>query len=263
MCPVWDEPMSYAHLMNNVGTTLYNAMIAPLIPYGIQGVIWYQGEANTDRAYQYRKSFPLMIQNWRKNWKDDFSFLFVQLASYGANQSSNDGSNWAELREAQTMTLHLPKTSMAVTTDIGNPNDIHPTNKLDVGKRLAFSALKTTYNQPLTVISPIYKAVRFSDNKAILSFDNIGTGLIAKDKYGYLKGFEIAGEDRHFYYAQARIENSLVIVSSPKVSKPVSVRYGWSNAPIEANLFNQEGLPASPFRTDDWEGVTIKKQYER
>lgn len=263
MCPVWDEPMSYAHLMNNVGTTLYNAMIAPLIPYGIQGTIWYQGETNADRAYQYRKSFPLMIQNWRKDWKDDFPFLFVQLSSYGTNQSSNQGSNWAELREAQTMTLQLPKTGMAVTTDIGNPNDIHPTNKLDVGKRLALSALKMTYHQPLTVISPMYKEVKFSDNKAIISFDNVGTGLMVKDKSESLKGFEMAGEDKQFYYAQARIENNLVIVSSPKVNKPVSVRYGWSNAPIEVSLFNQEGLPASPFRTDDWEGVTVKKQYER
>jgi sialate O-acetylesterase len=263
MCPVWDEPFEFAHLVNNVGTTLYNAMIAPLIPYGIQGAIWYQGETNAGRAYQYRKSFPLMIQNWRKDWKDDFSFHFVQLSSYGKNQSSNEGSDWAELREAQNMTLSLPKTGMAVTTDIGNAADIHPTNKQDVGKRLAMSAFKTTYNQALTVVSPIFKGVKFEKNKAIISFENTGSGLKTDDKYGYLKGFEIAGEDKKFYYAQAQIVDNKVVVSHPKISKPVSVRYAWANAPVDANLFNQEGLPASPFRTDSWDGITVKNQYER
>jgi sialate O-acetylesterase len=262
-CPDWSEPIYFAHLVNNVGTTLYNAMIAPLIPYGIQGTIWYQGETNAGRAYQYRKSFPLMIQNWRNDWKDEFAFHFVQLSSYGKNQNSNDGSNWAELREAQTMTLSLPKTGMVVSTDIGNANDIHPTNKQDVGKRLAFSALKTTYNQLLTVISPLYKDVKFEGNKAIINFENIGSGLKVNDKYGYLKGFEMAGEDKKFYYAQAQIVDNKVIVSHANVAKPVAVRYAWTDAPVDANLFNQEGLPASPFRTDSWEGVTIKNQYER
>lgn len=258
MCPVWDEPINFAHFMNSVGTTIYNAMIAPLIPYGIQGTIWYQGESNADRAFQYRQSFPLMIQNWRKDWKDEFSFLFVQLSSFGKNQSSNEGSNWAELREAQNMTLSLPKTGMAVITDVGNPDNIHPTNKLDVGKRLALSALKMTYNQPAIIISPMFKEVKFSENKAVLSFDNIGSGLMAKDKYGYLKGFEIAGDDKQFYYAQAQIQNNTVVVSNSNVNKPVSVRYAWADAPVEANLFNSEGLPASPFRTDKWEGITTK-----
>ena len=261
MCPVWDEPMQFAHLMNNVGTTLYNAMIAPLIPYSIQGAIWYQGESNADRAYQYRESFPLMIQNWRNDWKDEFPFLFVQLSSYGSNQNSNQGSNWAELREAQTMTLQLPKTGMTVTTDIGNPNDIHPKNKKDVGKRLALNAMKVAYNNSKIIQSPMYKQVQFSKNKAVVTFENFGSSLIAKGSE--LKGFEIAGDDKKFYYAQAKIEENTIIVSSPNVNKPVSVRYGWSNAPIDANLFNQEGLPASPFRTDSWEGITLKKQYER
>ena len=261
MCPVWDEPMQFAHLMNNVGTTLYNAMIAPLIPYSIQGAIWYQGESNADRAYQYRESFPLMIQNWRNDWKDEFPFLFVQLSSYGSNQNSNQGSNWAELREAQTMTLQLPKTGMTVTTDIGNPNDIHPKNKKDVGKRLALNAMKVAYNNSKIIQSPMYKQVQFSENKAVVTFENFGSSLIAKGSE--LKGFEIAGDDKKFYYAQAKIEENTIIVSSPNVNKPVSVRYGWSNAPIDANLFNQEGLPASPFRTDSWEGITLKKQYER
>ena len=261
MCPDWNEPMQFAHLMNNVGTSLYNAMIAPLIPYSIQGAIWYQGETNGDRAYQYRESFPLMIQNWRKDWKDDFPFLFVQLSSYGSNQSSNEGSSWAELREAQTMTLKLPKTGMTVTTDIGNPNDVHPTNKKDVGKRLALNAMKVAYNNPKTVQSPMFKSVQFTDNKAIITFENTGSNLTMKGSA--LKGFEIAGEDKKFYYAQAKIEGNTVIVDNPNVKKPFSVRYGWSDAPINANLFNQEGLPASPFRTDSWEGITLKKQYER
>ncbi len=261
MCPVWDEPMEFAHLMNNVGTTLYNAMIAPLIPYSIRGAIWYQGESNADRAYQYRESFPLMIQNWRNDWKDEFPFLFVQLSSYGSNQSSNEGSSWAELREAQTMTLQLPKTGMTVTTDIGNPNDIHPINKKDVGNRLALNAMKVAYNNSKTIQSPMYKQVQFAENKAIVTFENSGSSLVAKGSE--LKGFEIAGEDKKFYYAQAKIEGNSIIVSNSKVNKPVSVRYGWSNAPIDANLFNQEGLPASPFRTDSWDGVTLKKQYER
>lgn len=261
MCPVWDEPMHFAHLMNNVGTTLYNAMIAPLIPYSIQGVIWYQGESNADRAYQYRESFPLMIQNWRKDWKDNFPFLFVQLSSYGSNQNSNEGSNWAELREAQTMTLKLPKTGMSVTTDIGNPNDIHPTNKKDVGKRLALNAFNVAYNNLKTIQSPLYKKVQFVSNTAIITFNNVGSSLMMKGSE--LKGFEIAGKDKKFYYAEAKIDGNKVIVSNSLVTKPSSVRYGWSNSPIEANLFNQEGLPASPFRTDKWKGITIKKQYEK
>ncbi len=261
MCPVWDEPMQFAHLMNNVGTSLYNAMIAPLVPFGIQGVIWYQGESNADRAFQYRESFPLMIQNWRKDWKDDFPFLFVQLSSYGSNQNSNNGSNWAELREAQTMTLKLPKTGIAITTDIGNPNDVHPTNKKDVGKRLALNALKVAYNLPKTIQSPMFKSVQFADNKAVVSFENSGSNL--KMKGSELEGFEIAGDDKKFYYAQAKIEGNKITVSNSQVKKPTSVRYGWSDAPIDANLFNQEDLPASPFRTDIWEGITIKKQYER
>ena len=260
MCPVWDEPMQFAHLMNNVGTTLYNAMIAPLIPYGIQGVIWYQGESNASRAYQYRESFPLMIQHWRKDWKDDFPFLFVQLASFGKNESSNQGSDWAELREAQTMTLKLPKTGMTVTTDIGNPDDIHPTNKKDVGKRLALNAFKVAYRIPKTIHSPMYREVKFMDNKAIITFDNEESTLVMKGTE--LKGFEIAGEDKQFFYAQAIIDGNSVIVSSEKVKNPVSVRYAWSNAPVNANLSNKEGLPASSFRTDTWNGVTIKNQYE-
>jgi sialate O-acetylesterase len=263
MVPSWKSPRTYEHFMNNVGTTIYNAMIAPLVPYTIAGGLWYQGESNAGRAYQYRKSFPLLIESWRKDWGYEFPFLFVQLATYGPFQNSNQGSDWAELREAQTMTLSLPKTGMAVTTDIGNPNDIHPTNKQDVGHRLALSALKVAYGKDDVVASgPTYKNVEFAGEKAILTFDNVGSGLMAKDKYSYLKGFEIAGKDRKFYYAPARIEGNKIIVSHSKVPQPVAVRYGWANSPLDNNLFNADGLPAVPFRTDEWTGVTEKGKFQ-
>jgi sialate O-acetylesterase len=260
--PAFADPHQYAHSSNNVGTAIYNSMIAPLIPYGICGALWYQGETNAGRAYEYRQSFPLMIKDWRARWKEDFPFYFVQLSSYGPYQNSNQGSDWAELREAQTMTLQLPNTGMAVTTDIGNPKDIHPTNKLDVGKRLAANALKFVYKKDLIYSGPVFETVRFEKNKAVLNFKFTGSGLVAKDKYGYLKGFEIAGEDHVFYYAPAQIDGSKVVVQHPKGLKPVSVRYAWANSPEDANLFNAEGFPACPFRTDDWEGVTLKGKFE-
>ncbi len=267
LMPSFAEKHEYAHLMNNVGTTIYNAMIVPLIPFGIRGALWYQGESNAGRSYQYRQAFPLMINDWRKAWSldgkpDDFSFYWVQLSSYGANQDSNKGSGWAELREAQNMTLSLPKTGMAVTTDIGNPKDIHPTNKQDVAKRLAANALKFDYAQNVVYSSPLYKNALFEDNKAIINFDHVAGGLLAKNKYGYLKGFEIAGEDKVFYFSKAEIVGNTVVVSHPKVTKPVAVRYAWADAPEEANLFNLEGFPASPFRTDDWPGITAKTKFE-
>lgn len=263
MVPSWKSPRTYDHFMNNVGTTLYNAMIAPLVPYTIAGALWYQGESNAGRAYQYRKSFPLLIESWRKDWGYNFPFLFVQLSSYGPFQNSNQGSDWAELREAQTMTLSLPKTGMAVTTDIGNPNDIHPTNKQDVGHRLALSALKVAYGKDNIVYSgPTFKDAQFTGQKAIISFDNVGGGLMVKEKYGYLKGFEIAGRDRKFHYAPARIEGDKVVVSHPEVPEPVAVRYGWANSPIDNNLFNAEGLPAVLFRTDDWKGKTEAGKFQ-
>ncbi|GAB2764218.1 sialate O-acetylesterase [Rhabdobacter roseus] len=261
MIPSWKYPRTYAHFMNNVGTTLYNAMIAPLIPYTIQGALWYQGESNAGRAYQYRQAFPLMINSWRQNWGYNFPFLFVQLATFGPFQNSNQGSDWAELREAQTLTLGLPKTGMAVTTDIGNPDDIHPTNKQDVGHRLALSALKVAYGQEVVHSGPTFKEVLFTERKATLNFDNAGSGLVVKDKYGYLKGFEIAGEDRTFYYAQARLEGGKVVVSHPEVPHPAAVRYGWANSPLDNNLFNAEGLPAVPFRTDSWKGLTEQAKF--
>ncbi|RCR65532.1 sialate O-acetylesterase [Larkinella punicea] len=243
---------------NMTGTILYNAMINPLIPYAIQGAIWYQGESNAGRAYQYRKTFPLMITDWRTRWgQGDFPFLFVQLASFNAaNGTSATGSTWGELREAQTMTLALPNTGMAVTSDIGESKDIHPKNKQDVGKRLALNALKTVYGQDRVYSGPVFKAMEVTGNKAVLTFDHVGGGLQSSDKYGYLKGFEVAGADQKFHWAKAEIQGDKVIVSSSEVATPVSVHYGWADDNGEVNLYNKEGLPAVPFRTDTWPGKT-------
>lgn len=262
LMPAFAEPHTFAHSSNNVGATIYNGMIAPLVPVAIRGVLWYQGESNAGRAFQYRHAFPLMIEDWRKKWKDEFPFYFVQLATYGQDRNSNQGSNWAELREAQTMTLKLPNTGMTVTTDIGNPNDIHPTNKQDVGKRLAAIALNDTYGHKMVCRGPSYASARWEKDRAIISFNNEGKGLMVKDRYQYLKGFEIAGNDRVFYYARAEIQGDKVAVFHPRGMKPVAVRYAWSDAPVDANLFNVEGFPAVPFRTDDWKGVTEGKKFE-
>lgn len=248
---------------NSYPTLLFNAMVNPLLNFAIEGAIWYQGESNAGRAYQYRTAFPLMIQDWRNHWKQgDFPFYFVQLASFNsANGDSRNGSTWAELREAQTMTLSLPNTGMAVTTDIGEANDIHPRNKQDVGKRLAAIALNQTYGQKNVFSGPVYKSMITDGNKARVSFTHLGTGLVAKDKYGYLKGFEVAGADQKFHYAKAWIEGNEVVVSSEHVASPVAVRFGWADNPEDANLFNNEGFPASPFRTDTWKGITENSKF--
>jgi sialate O-acetylesterase len=262
LMPSFAEKHEYVHSSNNIGTTIYNAMIAPLLPFSMRGVLWYQGETNAGRAYQYRQSFPLMINDWRMQWQDEFSFYFVQLSSYGENQDSNKGSNWAELREAQTMTLRLPKIGMAVTTDVGNPNDIHPTNKQDVAKRLAVTALKNDYGQDIVASSPMMETFKFDGAKATITFKNAERGFVIHDKFGYLKGFEVAGEDKIFYYTKAEIAENKVIVSHPKNQKIISVRYAWADAPEDANLFNAEGFPASPFRTDDWKSITFGQKFE-
>lgn len=263
IAPSLAEPHRYVPMVNRVATSIYNAKLAPLIPFGIRGALWYQGESNAGRSYQYRKSFPLMINDWRKRWNDEFPFYFVQLSSYGPDQSSNQGSGWAELREAQTLTLQVPHTGMAVTTDIGNPRDIHPTNKQDVGHRLAVNALHNEYRQQGTYHSPMFDQLSVNGNKAILTFKFADQGLMAKDKYGYVKGFEIAGADKVFYYAQAQVNGNTIEVSHPKVPQPVAVRYGWSDAPVEANVFTSDGFPLTPFRTDDWPGVTLQARYEK
>ncbi len=237
--------------------SLYNGMIAPIVPFAIRGAIWYQGESNAGRAYQYRKLFPAMISDWRRVWgQGDFPFFFVQLANFTDRKPEPAESDWAELREAQTMTLSLPNTGMAVIIDIGEAKDIHPKNKQDVGKRLAQSAQKIAYGKWFGEYSgPMYKGLKIKGSQATITFSH-SKGLKAGAKGGEeLKGFAVAGEDKKFYWATAKIKGRSVIVSSDKVPHPVAVRYGWANNP-EVNLYNKAGLPASPFRTDDWDGVT-------
>ena len=249
---------------NSHPTLLFNAMIHPLIPFAIKGAIWYQGESNASRAWQYRKAFPLMISDWRKSWNQgDFPFYFVQLATFNANNGdSRKGSTWAELREAQTFTLSLPNTGMAVTTDIGNPTDIHPTNKQDVGKRLAAVALHQTYGKNNVYSVPTYQSFKVEGNKISVSFSNIGSGLSTNNKYGYLQGFEIAGADHQFHYARASIDGDKVVIYHEGTTSPIAVRFGWADDTGDNNLFNQEGFPAGPFRTDNWNGITEASKYK-
>lgn len=251
---------------NAYPTLLYNAMINPLVGFGIGGAIWYQGESNAGRADQYNTSFPLMINDWRTMWKESFPFYFVQLTHWqaGGGTSQNGGSTWAELREAQQNTLRLPYTGMAVITDIGNSADIHPRNKQDVGKRLAMLALKKTYGINIQGESPSFSSMTIKDRMAYLSFNNVYGGWQVKNKYGYINGFEIAGADQQFHYAKAWVENGKVAVFSEKVANPVAVRYCWSDDPNDVNLFNSEGLPAAPFRTDNWPRKTkgVKFDFE-
>jgi sialate O-acetylesterase len=233
-------------------TGLYNAMIHPLIPYAIRGVIWYQGESNAGNAVEYRTLFPAMITAWRQAWgQGDFPFLFVQLANFMARAPRPVTTPWALLREAQTMTLALPNTGMAVAIDIGDADNIHPRNKQDVGLRLALPARAMVYGEKdLAYAGPTYEAMTVQDGRIHLSFKHLGDGLTARD--GELKGFAIAGEDRQFVWAEATIEGDQVVVSSDAVPAPVAVRYAWGNNP-EATLYNRAGLPAVPFRTDTWE----------
>jgi sialate O-acetylesterase len=231
---------------------LYNAMIAPLLNYKIKGVIWYQGESNTSKPFEYQKLFPALIANWRQKWNQgDFPFLYVQLANFMEAKDEPSESNWAELREAQLKTLAVPNTAMAVTTDIGEWNDIHPLNKEDVGKRLALAARKLAYGDEEVVYSgPIYKSMKIEGNKIIITFTHIGGGLVVQGG-NELKHFAIAGADKKFIWAKAKIEGDKVIVWNDCLTNPVAVRYAWADNPEGANLYNEEGLPASPFRTDE------------
>jgi sialate O-acetylesterase len=235
----------------NVASNLFNGMINPVIPYAIKGAIWYQGESNAGRAKEYQKLFPAMIADWRKHWgQGDFPFLFVQLANFGGwkpRPSEPVDSSWAELREAQTMTLKKSaNTGMAVTIDIGDSADIHPKNKQDVGKRLALCAQKLVYGKDVECFGPMYESMRVEGDKVRIKFSH-ADGLKAKD--GEPKGFQIAGEDKKWVWADAKIDGQDVFVSSKSVTKPVAVRYGWQDDPV-VNLYNGADLPASPFRTD-------------
>jgi sialate O-acetylesterase len=260
--PSWSSPWYFTDWMNNAGTITYNAMIAPLVGLSLKGAIWYQGESNAGRAKDYQTAFPLMIKDWRSQWGEDFPFFWVQLASYGPENDSNSGSDWAELREAQSMTLALPKTGQVVIYDNTKPHDIHPTNKQFVGERMALSVLNVAYGKTLEYSGPTYKSMKVSKSRIILNFDHTGSGLKSSNKYGNLEGFEIAGADKKFYFAKSEIVRNTVMVSHPKVKSPVAVRYAWSNAPLDANLLNKEGLPATPFRTDTWKGITEETHFE-
>ncbi|GIW95383.1 MAG: 9-O-acetylesterase [Pirellulaceae bacterium] len=239
---------------------LYNGCLRPILGYGIRGVIWYQGESNAARAYQYRHLFPLLIQSWRDEWKQgDFAFYWVQLADFMAEKAEPTESEWAELREAQTMTLALPHTGQAVIIDLGEGNDIHPKNKLEVGKRLARLALAQDYHIPVASRSPQMQSYERQGNKIVITFDHVDRGLVTRDT-NEVRGFAIAGEDRKFVWAQAKIVGqgrNQVEVWSDQVAEPVAVRYAWADNPV-CNLYSAAGLPVTPFRTDDWPGVTAE-----
>ena len=232
---------------------LYNGMIAPLLNYNIKGTIWYQGESNTGNPAEYTRLFPAMIKDWRgKFGQGEFPFLFVQLANFMESAAQPSESNWAETREAQLKALSVPQTAMAVIIDLGEWNDIHPLRKQDVGKRLALAAQKLAYNDKKVIYSgPIYKSMKIVGNKIELTFNHVGGGLMAKNSET-LHYFSIAGADKKFVWANAKIVNKKVIVWSDTVSNPVAVRYAWADNPENANLYNRENLPASPFKTDFW-----------
>jgi len=233
-------------------TPLFNAMINPLIPYGLKGFIWYQGEANTFEAFNYRTLFPMLITDWRQRWgQGNLPFLYVQLANFMKMHTEPSESAWAELREAQTLTLSQPNTGMACTIDIGDANDIHPRNKQEVGRRLALLANKLVYGKPGLIASgPLYKSYKIKGSQVSITFMHTGSKLATKDGQE-VKGFAIAGDDKKFHWAKAVVKGDAVVVYSSEVPKPIAVRYAWADNP-ECNLVNSEGLPAVPFRTDDW-----------
>lgn len=242
VAPTPTAPRAPANPVNqNSPSTLYNGMVAPLVPFAVKGAIWYQGESNAGRAMEYRTLFPAMIQNWRSDFGSNFPFLFVQIAPYNGMGP--------EIREAQLYTLQtVPNTAMAVITDYGEAADIHPKKKEPVGARLALAARALAYGEKITYSGPLFEKMQVMNGKAVLHFKSVGGGLKAEG--GDLTGFTIAGEDGKFVEAKAVITGKdTVEVSSPMVTKPTAVRYGWSNVPV-VNLYNQEGLPASPFRTD-------------
>ncbi|MFZ4775060.1 MAG: sialate O-acetylesterase [Terrimicrobiaceae bacterium] len=262
--------------------TLFCGMINPIVPYAIRGAIWYQGEANVGRAWQYRKTFPLMIQDWRSRWKQgDFPFYFCQLANFGDKSAQPAEANFSELREAQSETLKSPNTGQAVIIDLGEAGSIHPRNKQEVGDRLARIALAKDYRKQIAYSGPIYQALKIENGKIRLSFAHLEGGLVAQpvpatfvknsllneapplvrnSPRSELEGFAICGEDKKWGWADAKIEGDTVLVWNEKVPFPVAVRYGWDANPT-CNLYNQAGLPASPFRTDDFSATTRDGKY--
>lgn len=235
--------------------SLYNGMIAPLAPFAIRGALWYQGEGNAGRALQYRSLLPVLIRSWRALWNHgDFPFLIVQLPDFGAPAEEPRDSSWAELREAQLLTLKVPNTGLAVTVGLGEAGNVHPKRKTEVAERLALWALGTTYGKDVVYSGPLYDSVSVEGNSMRVHFRYAGRGLQALGGT-VLKGFAVAGANRKFYWADSRIEGRSVVVWSPRIPAPAAIRYAWSGSP-DCNLANAEGLPASPFRTDDWPGVS-------
>ncbi|MCB0664279.1 MAG: beta galactosidase jelly roll domain-containing protein [Saprospiraceae bacterium] len=242
---------------------LFNANIAPLTRFPVKGVIWYQGESNAERAEEYRDLFTTMIKDWRNHWQDSLMpFLFVQLANYQAENTQPEPSDWAELREAQTLALKLPATGMAVTIDIGEAGDIHPKNKHDVGLRLSLAAENIAYGETVIWHGPRKEQVQFLPNEVLITYDSAGGIPITTDKFGYVHGFEVAGADRKFYWAKAEIQGRQVRVFADQVAEPVAVRYAWSDNPGTIDLYNRQGLPALPFRTDQWPGITSGRVFD-
>ena len=231
----------------NTPSGLYNSMIYPLAPYTLRGIIWYQGEANARRGYQYRKLFPAMINNWRTLWKEDLPFYYVQLPNFARDKDTG----WRGVREAQLMTLKMPNTGMAVTIDIGDPRNLHPADKREVGYRLSLIALNKLYDKDVCYSGPLYDSYRIEGSKFIIKFNHIAEGLMAKEG-NELKGFMVAGDDSVFVPAKALIDHDRIIVWSDEIDQPVTIRYAWDDNP-DCNLYNTAKLPASPFRLDDWE----------
>jgi sialate O-acetylesterase len=261
---------------------LFNGMIHPLIPTALSGVIWYQGESNAGRAYEYRIAFPMLIQDWRDQWQPDLPFYFCQLPSYRPKTPTPGESEWAELRESQSQALKLPNTEQAILIDLGESDDIHPRNKLDVGQRLARIALAKQYGNPLVFHGPTYESMSIERANVRIKFANVDRGLVARPlpatydvstKLGQtaplnrntptsdLQGFSICGEDHHWVWADARIDGDTVVVWSSQIAHPIAVRYAWADNPT-CNLTNGAGIPASPFRTDDFPALTAKKHFD-
>jgi sialate O-acetylesterase len=241
---------------------LYNAMIAPFTRLGIKGFTWYQGEGNSGKAYQYRSLLPLLINDWRKQFRQgDLPFMIVQISGFGKLTEEPVDNTWAELREAQAMALSMSNTGLAVSHDVGDPYDVHPTQKQVVGKRLAQEALKVAYGKSDLYTSPRYKSSEKSGDTIIIHFTNIGKGL--QSRGAQVKGFAIAAADKKFVWAEAIIKDATVRVWSKKIQNPVAVRYAWAGSPVEsngANVYSIEGFPVMSFRTDSWEGVTLNKK---
>jgi sialate O-acetylesterase len=259
-------PEVRAYAMRHSPGYCWDGIIEQIVPYGIRGVLWYQGESNSERAYQYRKVMPIIIEQWRKHWgQGDFPFLLVQIANLGGAPSEACKSEWAELREAQALTAKNVKNCYyGVSFDTGeytNNYDVHPRNKWDTGERMGLVALANVYDRKLEYTGPVLESAQFEDGTVVLTFSHVEGGFrLGRDgAEKEVRGFALAGEDRKFAWAEATIDGNKIILTSAKVPKPVAVRYAWNNNP-RINLYNQAGLPAPQFRTDDWPGITVDKK---